>query len=121
MLPPFDLSMVTEVKGMEFRCHTIRIQWLTMSLRTVKPPNLRQITLTMDPFIVFFGPVGEEIHQEWQDLDHLLVQLWTSHSVLPIIRFETTGNGDHLLNLASGLLPELTSRGAVSVIEDCFR
>ena len=58
-------------------------------------------------------PVGETIHREWQDLDHLLDQLWTSRLVCPTITFE--GNGDHvdLRRLVEILLPKLARKGAV--------
>ena len=87
-----------------------------MSLQTVKSPNLRQIAITVDSLTAFNLPVGGEIHWEWQDLDRLLVQLWTSRSILPKIKFERRIRGNPLGELPPGFLPELISMGAVSMI-----
>ena len=71
----------------------------------------------MDEFAAFVHPVDEAILRKWQDLDHLLVQLWTSRSILPKIRYERRDRGDDMGELAPTLLPGLTSRGAVSAVE----
>jgi hypothetical protein len=43
-----------------------------MALQTVEPKNLQQITLQLDASTVV-GTTREMVHQEWQDLDRLLV------------------------------------------------
>ena len=87
-----------------------------MSLQTIKSSNLRQITITIDSLIAFIGLIGEEILRQWRDLDRLLVQLWTSRSIIPKVAYHGY-YVDDLGDLSQSLLPELTSRGAVSVIE----
>ena len=115
MSPPFDLSKVIKLKDVEFRWWRPDIQWINMSLQTIKSSNLRQITITIGSFV---HPSREAVCQQWRDLDHLLVQLWTSRSILPKIMYGRSGSerGDNLRDIAPSLLPELTSRGAVSVV-----
>ena len=114
--PPFDLSKVANLKYVEFRWKQLEIQWITTSLQTAQSPNLRQITITLESLFVSIGSVGEAIHREWRDLDRLLVQLWTSRSILPKIGYRRQICGDDLRDFTPSLLPELTSRGAVSVL-----
>lgn len=114
---PLDLSKVTKLKDVEFRLHRPEPQWTIMSLRTAQSQNLRQITITIDSLVAFIGPVGEVIHHQWRDLDRLLVQLWTSRSIIPKVRYERRNRRDDMGDLAPSLLPELASRGAVSVVE----
>ena len=71
----------------------------------------------MDGLATFFHPVDEAILRKWRDLDHLLVQLWTSCSVLPKIRYERRVGGSDMGEFAPSLLPGLTNRGAVSAVE----
>lgn len=115
MSPPFDLSKLTKLKDVELRWNTSGIQWITTSLETAKSPNLRQVTITISSFVAFVDPVEEEMCREWQDLDRLLIQLWTLRSISPKIRYEKRDRGNDLGELGPSLLPELTSRGAVSV------
>jgi hypothetical protein len=107
---PFDLSNLSKLREVEFRWNTPDIQFLTASLQTVKSPNLRRISITIGQFVPFLARVGRAVHREWLDLDRMLAQWWTSRSILPKIRYEWKGD------FASRLLPELTSRGAVSAV-----
>ena len=110
--PPFDLSKVTKLKDVEFRWYKPDIQWITMSLQTIKSSNLRQITIAIGAFVLF----DEAVRQQWRGLDRLLVQLWTSRSILPRIIYGRVDRGDSLGDLVPSLLPELTTRGAVSAV-----
>ena len=112
----FDLSKATKLKQLKFRKkNRSSVQWITMTLQTVESRKLQSITICPQ------GPgpetVVEEAYQEWQDLDHLLVQFWTSHSIRPRVRYVAGREGKDLRGDAPRLLPELTRRGLVDLVE----
>jgi hypothetical protein len=116
--PSLDLSRATKLKDVEFRCERLSIQRTTMALQTLKSKNLRQITIHPDATLA--NPIGETVHREWQDLDHLLVRFWTSHSIRPKIKYELREGGNDLRDLVPSLLPELTKRGLVDLVEHAW-
>lgn len=59
--------------------------------------------------------VGESALREWQDLDHLLVQLWTLRSIRPNIKWPKEIASD-LRELVRSLLPILESTGALNEV-----
>ena len=79
-----------------------------MALQTAQSINLERITIRWSP--AFGTSIAE---QEWQDLDRVLLQFWTSHSIRPEIGYD----GGNFRELAPRLLPELTSRGIVDLVE----
>ena len=129
-LGPIDLSKATQLKDVKFRweCHP---RWAVEALRTVTHDNrnLQQLSLEAgeechgprvggnnpgDPF----GHIGESSYQEWLELDSVLVQLWESHSIRPEVeynvpRWTDEGAGRRMQKL----LPEVTARGIVDLIE----
>ena len=114
-MPPLDLSRASKLKHVELWYGTPNIQWITVALRSIESKNLRQIILWC--CFIFQNPVGEIIHQAWRDLDCLLVQFWTSCSIRPEIRYWAGKEGDDLKGLAPSLLPELTRRRVVDLLE----
>ena len=114
MPPAIDLTKATKLKDLEFRCDEPNVLWITSTLRTAKSKNLRRITI--HPHITFINPIGETDRQGWRELDCFLVQSWTSHSIRPIVKFTRMGSYDPG-KVLSGLLPGLTSRGFVDVVE----
>ena len=82
--------------------------WINATLQTAKSTNLQHITIHSD----YFYPRNDETAlREWQDLDHLLVQLWTTRSILPMFTSERWGL-DEIDVLALGeLLPEFKTKG----------
>jgi hypothetical protein len=110
---PLDLSKLAKLKHVEFLWGRWDIQWITTSLQTAKSKCLRQITITINPFPSFFTQVGETIYREWQDLDRLLVDLWTSRSIVPKLRFHKEYEG----NTLEELVPQLCSRGVVEKLK----
>jgi len=86
-----------------------------MVLQTVESKGLRQITI--HSHTVFANPIEETVHKEWQDLDRLLLQFWTSRSIRPRIMYEKGKGGTDLRDFAPSLLPELTKGGAVDLVE----
>ena len=72
---------------------------------------LRQITI----FSSISFDTAEEVRREWQDLDHLLVRLWTSRSIIPKIKYIGALERENvdLGEVAPSLLPELVNREVV--------
>ena len=87
-----------------------------MALQTVKSQNLQRITIQQDATTLENG-IEERVRREWLELDHLLTQFWTSHSIRPQVVYEPGGGSQGMRHLASGLLPELTRRGLVDLVE----
>jgi hypothetical protein len=114
-MPPLDFSKASKLKDVQFRCGRPNIQWITMALRSIESKNLQH--LVIDCHFFFENPVGETVYQEWQDLDHLLVKFWASHSIHPKIKYEVRGEGSNFRALAPGLIPELMRRRAVDLLE----
>ena len=115
----FNLSMATKLKHLAFKCAGPSIKWVTMALQTVKSKNLQGIVLWPNPGI--FGHVDmktEPILQQWRDLDHLLVQFWTSHSIRPEVAYRTGERRRDMRDHVPDLLPELTRNGAIDM---CLR
>ena len=103
-----DLSKLTRLKVIWMRGPNVR--WITMALQTAKSTNLQQIAIHFPS--VLRAEAEERFHQDWQDLDGLLLQFWTSHSIRP--RIEHIGKE---AGFALRLLPELTSRGIVDLVK----
>ena len=109
-MPLVDLSKLTKLKNVVFGCPYI--QRITTTLRTAEFINLEQITIYSPTN--FGTPSVKSAYREWQDLDRLLLQFWTSRSLRPKIEY---GGECDLIKLAPRLLPELTSRGAIDLID----
>ena len=114
-----DLSRATKLRDLVFLCEMRNIRWIVAALRTVESQNLQRITLRLHP-----PPPGDWAggpdHLERQDLDRTLVQFWISHSIrpqfVPMYRGGKKGTKDRV----SRLLPELTERGLVDVVEHTY-
>jgi len=111
-----DLSETTKLEDVEFRCSEPNVRSITMALQTAKFESLQRITILADA-TTFANPIEETICQEWQDLDRLLAQLWTSHSVCPKVTFKKIKGWGGFRDVPPSLLPELTRRGVVDVVE----
>ena len=83
-----------------------------LNIQTVKSKTLQRITIHLHSATIR-DPI-EEVAQGWQDLDHLLVRFWTSRSVRLRLVYE---GGNYLRDHAPSLLPELTKRGLVDLVE----
>jgi hypothetical protein len=111
---PLILSEATKLKDAKFLCIGLNIQWITTTLRMAKPTNLKNITITVTSGVSLVDPVGEAIRRDWQDLDHLLDQLWTSLSICPKIWYEEGWVVENFGELVLTLLPKLASKGFVN-------
>jgi len=111
---PHDLSKATKLKHVWFPQTGLwsSVQWITMTLQTVKSKNLRSITIYADHFVPV--RVWEAARQEWNDLDQLLVQFWSTHSIRPRVMHPA---GRDLRDRVRSLLPELTRRELVDLVE----
>ena len=113
--PFLDLSKLTKLKDVVFGCTGSNVQRITMTLQTAESINLEQITIRSPT--AFKKQIVESSYQEWQDLDRLLLRFWTSRSVRPKIWFKGGKEGCDLKYLMPKLLPELSRRGVVDLVE----
>ena len=112
----FDISAARKLKHLEFWCHRTPAQWITMALQTINSKELRQITVRAKSYN-FVSVIDEMIYREWGELDRLLVQFWSSHSIRPRVMWQPgVGRGDMEV-CVSWLFPELTRGGLVDLGE----
>ena len=113
-MPPLDLSRLTRLK--EVVCVSgPSVQWITTTLQTAGSTNLQQIIIRSSTTTE--ASIAELVYREWEDLDRVLLQLWTSRSIRPKIGYQGRKGGCDLRELVLKLLPELTSRGVVDLVE----
>jgi len=111
-----DLSKASKLKDLMFLCGGTNINWITAALRTVGSKHLQHITIRLHT-ATLRGTTEEMDHREWQDLDRLLVQFWTSHSIRPRLVHSPNSVGRNVRDRAPSFLPELTRRGLVDMVE----
>ena len=114
MPPLLDLSKATSLKDVEFRLREPYVSWVNATLQTARSRNLRQIIIHIPA--TFRRSIDETARLEWQDLDHLLVRLWTTCSIRPVFTYEMKGEGTGPEAQVPELLPELMSRGVIDVV-----
>ena len=112
----FDISAAVKLNRLVFRCSRPTVQWIVMTLQTIDSKDLRHITVRFKPYN-FRRVAHETICREWGDLDRLLVQLWTSHSIRPKVAWGPRLGRKDMRAYVSRLLPELTRRGLVDLVE----
>jgi hypothetical protein len=98
----------------EFQQYEADIRWINATLKTAKSENLQKISIHFSTVLLLTNlvdPIDETICLEWQELDHLLVNLWTTRSVCLELTYEKRGGGIGLGVPVPKLLPELTRRG----------
>ena len=105
--PSLDLSKATKLEEVEFRMRAPRAGWINATLNTTKTKNLRRITIHCDG--CYFG--DHRNVQQWRNLDHFLVQLWTTRRI-PLL-FTYRAGWDSSIWLITELLPESNTRGAL--------
>ena len=116
-----DLSGTTKLQEVAFQPSHNYIGWVATALKTITPEhtNLRRISIA----IRFYSmPVPryftEGTYAQWVDLDHVLVQLWHSHSIL--VKFVYFTRRLDVRNTVrksiEDLLPEITKEGAIRLI-----
>lgn len=105
-------------------------KWVVRALRTIEGNhnNFRQISLFTR---IFWGPgllrqdfreprrtIGETIYAEWLELDRVLVKLWESHLIRPLLSYKVPSWVDtkDARGSMDRLLPEATRRKIVDLI-----
>ena len=117
-MPSLSLSEATKLKDVDFRPCGPNVKWVTTALKTIRSDNLQQITINFITSVplIFLGPISEATRREWQDLDHLLVRLWTTRSIRPVLIYNKRGRrANDPVVLVPKLMPELASRGVIDV------
>ena len=126
-LPPFvdavtprgdfpDLSKATKLRDLMFLGRRSNIHWIIAALQTVKSKDLQQITIRLHT-ATLRNSTEETDLQEWQALDRLLVQIWTSHSIRPRLMYAPNSGGRDTRDRIPSLLPELTRRELIDLVE----
>ena len=87
-----------------------------MALRTANFENLQQIAICPSDTVPG-SPIEETVRRELQDLDHMLVQFWTSYSIRPQVMYDQLEGGEDMRDRVPDLLPELSRRGLVDFVE----
>ena len=112
---------------MAFKLDSQLVSWVTTALRTVtlEHRDLRRV-LIYTPYYSTLVDVGTDVGafiggavcQQWLDLDHLLVQLWESHSIRPRVISETPiGARPDMRECFQLLTPEVTRRGIIDLVK----
>jgi len=109
-----DLSKATKLRDLMFRCRIPNIRWVATALQSIESKNLQQITIRLYP-ITPVDSIEEGDYRDLQELDRVLVQFWTSHSLRPRFVYAPEDGEKDTRDHLSRLLPELTRRGLVDV------
>ena len=112
-----DLSKTTKLKHLKFLYKDVKsiVQWITLSLQTVKTKKLQSITISLEDRIPYSVV---EPYLEWNHLDRLLVQFWTSHSIRPQVMYiARRKRGKYVRDNVRRLLPELARRGLLDLVK----
>jgi len=107
-----DLSQARKLQDVVFRCGSPHAKWISETLRTTGPENLQQLSLDL-PHHTAIG--WETVHQEWLDLDDLLVEFWATHSLRLVVRAPWKGEKE-LRDYVAMFLPELATRGIADLV-----
>ena len=120
--PSFDLSKATKLRNAVFRPDLRNAEWVSTALKTITPEHrgLQGISIYV-PCLTFAGGgnarqlAGEAGYRQRLDLDRLLVQLWESHLIRPEAVLERWV--EVVSNSVGRLLPEMTKRGIIDLVE----
>ena len=114
-----DLSKATKLRNVAFRSGQ-DAEWISKTLRTVQLQNLQHISLELPPRPLFVvePSIWRAVRPGWLDLDFLLAQLWTSHSLyIEVMHGSGVWSLKDYIHMA-GLLPGLTKREIVGQAEN---
>lgn len=113
-----NLSKATKLRDLMFHCKISDVRWIIAALQTINSKDLHQITIHTYAAALYAATDTDRItavYREWQDLDQMLVQFWTTHSIRPQLAYSGIGGRD-MRDRVPSLLPELTGRGLVDLV-----
>ncbi|KAF9789311.1 hypothetical protein BJ322DRAFT_1208557 [Thelephora terrestris] len=123
-----DFSEVINLKDVAFGLAGPEDVWIAMALETItsKHTDFRKVSITIQinpPNIDYPDyvrkAVGERVYRQWMDLDRVLFQLWESKKIYAKVIFSAGEVGDGLEYVVA-LLPEMTKRGLVDLVDDGY-
>ena len=117
MPSPLDLSHVANLRDVGFRFARPSVQWIPATLCTANTKHLRQITIDSS---IGIHKVQKLYRREWQGLDHLLVQLWASRSIIPKIKYIKMPEWRGITAAAPILLSKLVKRRVECEVGDYY-
>jgi len=108
-----DLSKAAKLKDLMFMSRGSNIHWIVSALKTLESKGLQQLTIHL------YTPskTEETDNRDWQYLDRLLVQFWTSHSIRPRLVYMPNIGGWNMRSRVPNLLPGLTERELIDLVE----
>lgn len=127
-----DLTPATKLRNIEFRCETLKIEWVARTLETItsKHQDLRQVSIKIPSDLAYLtaqncAKIQRRIEEanpgmRWSDLDRLLIKLRESHAIRTTVVYPKPEIGEgakDLMGRAAYLLPELTKKGMVDLVE----
>jgi len=106
-----NLSKLTRLQDVVFLCQKPIVGWITTALNTIRSKRLQQLSLEFGRYVAIRD--SERDPQEWLDLDYLLVRFLDSNPLRLRVTYKSEGMSDHM----AVLLPELTKRGIVELVQ----
>ena len=112
-----------------FRCGTSSSEWIAKTLDTItsRHRSLQRISIHL-PHIYHQITREDGLTEraarmdfgiQWLDLDNILVRFWDSRSIRPKVVYPLTRNyKEEMRNGAGHLLPEVTKRGIIDLVEE---
>ena len=126
-LTSIDLSTATKLENVIFFSTSLNVERITLALRTITPGHrdLRQICIHLPYDRVLISPgvivrqiIERAVCDQWLALDHVLVQLWGSHSIRSKITYITSRTEREGIDESmEWLLPETMKRGIIDLVE----
>ncbi|KAF9789289.1 hypothetical protein BJ322DRAFT_1177224, partial [Thelephora terrestris] len=114
-----DFSRATKLKGVEFQLEDLSDVSAVMALKTLIADyrDFQEITICLpDDDSVDGRRQTEEVHGQWMDLDRFLAHLWKPDAFRVWLIYRTRGEGE-ACELAEWLLPEMTKKGIVELVD----
>ena len=117
-----NLSKATSLGEVGFRLLDPSDVWAGSTLKTLTPnhKDLRRISIhmTIPEHANLQRIFNIDICNLWTDLDRTLIQLWESNAILTRVTYAAGGEKTEARRFVEQLLPEMTRRGIVELV-DC--
>lgn len=114
-LASIDLSKLPMLSDLVLRSGGVCILWIIIALKSITPNN-RHLRISIHTGISFRRPAGEEIRNQWLDLDHVLIQLSESNAAKIRLLPDSVGMGEEACECIEQLLPETARRGMAEIV-----